>query len=110
MQTQKHRQNRITDPPTPLAIYQTNAGVSANDTVAFEVDDVGSMVCVVVLGVGVVGSEVGCVHDTPAASRSKQTMMGPDGHSSKLFSLPVHSQSLTQMFPAPSPKRSAASV
>ena len=66
----------------------------------------------VVVGVGevVIGNVIGGMQDTPAASLSKQKRMNPDGHSSKLFSLPVHSQSRTQMFPAPSPKRSAASV
>ena len=50
------------------------------------------------------GGGGGWKQDTPAASLFKQKMMVPDGHSSKLFSLPVHSQSLTQMFPAPTPK------
>ena len=50
------------------------------------------------------GGGGGWKQDTPAASLFKQKKMVPDGHSSKLFSLPVHSQSLTQMFPAPTPK------
>ena len=84
--------------------------------IALEVGDITLEAVVIVPKVEVGVSEVGVglggggVQDTPAASLSKQKRMNPDGHSSRLFSLPVHSQSLTQIFPAPSPKRSAASV
>ena len=44
------------------------------------------------------------VQDTPAASLSKQNKASPDAHSNRLLSVPVHSQSLVQMLPAPSPK------
>ena len=104
--TQK-KQNRSSDPPTPPTMYQTIGVTDKSDPVPPEVDD-GSMVDVVVAKVGVV--MIGCAHNTPAASLSKQKIIGADGHSSKLFSLPVHSKSTTQIFPAPLPKRSAPSV
>ena len=123
IQTQQHRQHRITNPATPPTMYQMYVGMFESDTVEFEGDDVAGMVGVIpavgilVSGVlvlvfegGGVVPDIGVIHVTPAASLSKQKKMTPDGHSSKLFSLPVHSQSLTQMFPAPSPKRVAASV
>ena len=111
VQMQQHRQHSITHPATPPTMYQTYVGMFESDTVEVEGDDVAGMVGVIPAGgILVSGVVVRAVHVTPAASLSKQKTMIPDGHSSKLFSLPVHSQSLTQMFPAPSPKRVAPSV
>ena len=129
------QQHRNTNPPITPTMDHTYAGVPESDVV-FSADDagrevdiilhevdvvpgvgvivleVGGVVPEVVVGVSevVIGNVIGGVQDTQAASLSRQKRMNPDSHSSKLLSLPVPSQSLTQMFPAPSPKRSAASV
>ena len=76
-------------------MYHTYTGMSEILNVEFVPDDVATVGLVVDV-VGVVVVTDGELQDTPAASLSEHPMkVKPRGHSSKLFSLPVHSHSVS---------------